>query len=124
MRSAVTPAFTSSKLKRIFVLVEKCAEQFITYLEKQEGKIELEVKDIFTRYAADVIGYNAFGIACDSFANKENQFYMMVKKMTSFTKIQVLKLFGYLLIPTLMLVRNPIRNTYFRTNHKFLANES
>ncbi|KAF2899423.1 hypothetical protein ILUMI_06752 [Ignelater luminosus] len=104
MKSVLTPAFTSSKLKKMVVLVEQCAEQFVTYLEKQEGVIEVEIKDVFSRYTADVIGSNAFGIACDSFADRENLFYLMVKKMTSFTKIQTLKLFGFLLIPTLMLL--------------------
>ena len=33
MRSALTPAFTSSKMKTIFVLVNDCCQQLVNFLE-------------------------------------------------------------------------------------------
>ncbi|KAF2898585.1 hypothetical protein ILUMI_07590 [Ignelater luminosus] len=102
MRSTLSPTFTSSKMRSMFVLMEQCAEQFVKYFEKQKGPVELELKDSFTRYANDVIGTAAFGITCDSLADKENQFYMMGKELTTFTFLQNLKFFGFSISPALM----------------------
>nr|CAD7395187.1 unnamed protein product [Timema cristinae] len=42
---------------------------------KGGGTLGLEMKDLFTRYANDVIATTAFGIQCDSLKDNSNQFY-------------------------------------------------
>ncbi|KAJ9573564.1 hypothetical protein L9F63_009049 [Diploptera punctata] len=93
MRSTLSPAFTSSKMKNMFVLVSECGVQLSDFLHQclndntmkiQDCKIE---KDLFTRYANDVIATTALGIGCDSLKNPQNEFYITGKKMTSFLQI-------------------------------------
>jgi cytochrome P450 family 9 len=47
MRSTLSPVFTSSKMKTMFVLVSECSEQLIDFLERsyqqpQEGGYKIE----------------------------------------------------------------------------------
>ncbi|CAH1099422.1 unnamed protein product [Psylliodes chrysocephalus] len=85
MRPILSPSFTSSKMRSMFVLISECAQNFSHYyLKKDEQIIEVELKDSFTRFTNDVIATAAFGIKTDSLENKENQFYVMGKALTSF----------------------------------------
>ncbi|XP_050293218.1 cytochrome P450 9e2-like isoform X3 [Anthonomus grandis grandis] len=87
MRRLLSPTFTSSKIKSIYLTIEEAARNFVTYFkEKQEeGIIELEVKDLFTRFTNDIIATTAFGIQVDSLRESNNTFYLMGKKMTDVT---------------------------------------
>lgn len=57
MRSTLSPAFTGSKMRQMFELVSECADDVVEHFAKQssEGKINVEMKDFFSRYANDVI---------------------------------------------------------------------
>ncbi|PSN49030.1 hypothetical protein C0J52_09647 [Blattella germanica] len=81
MRAILSPAFTSSKMKTMFVLVDECGKQLVNFLEKcysgytpekpckiekEGGKLVVELKDLFTRYTNDVIATSAFGVGVDS----------------------------------------------------------
>lgn len=50
-RTTLSPAFTSSKMKMMFELMNDCAEKFATYMLEQSknGNADVELKDIFTR---------------------------------------------------------------------------
>ena len=69
------------------------------------NRLEVEMKDLFTRYTNDVIYTSAFGIGCDSLKDPKNEFYTLGKKITNIGAIQKLKIMGYLLSPNLMKVR-------------------
>jgi len=70
-----------------------------------EGNIlAVEMKDLFTRYANDVIATSAFGIGCDSLNNPKNEFYEMGRDITNFRGIRALIFFGYMMSPKLMKV--------------------
>jgi hypothetical protein len=68
----------------------------------------VEMKDLFTRYANDVIATSAFGIACDSLNNPKNEFYEMGRDVTNFGGVRALIFFGYMLSPKLMKVRTSV----------------
>ncbi|XP_053974933.1 cytochrome P450 9e2-like, partial [Hylaeus volcanicus] len=53
-----------------------------------EGKRNLELKDVFTRYTNDVIATCAFGVEVDSLADRDNAFYLNGKKATNFDGLQ------------------------------------
>ncbi|CAG2063216.1 unnamed protein product, partial [Timema podura] len=98
-----------SKMKNMFLLVDECGNQLSQYLhdvQKKEGggSLELEMKDLFTRYANDVIATAAFGIQCDSLKDKSNQFYEMGKEATIPSAARSLTFLGYLCAPKLMIV--------------------
>ncbi|KAF2894284.1 hypothetical protein ILUMI_11889 [Ignelater luminosus] len=105
MRATLSPSFTGSKMKMMFGLMTDCAKQFVKYFKDQnENTIELEMKDVFTRFTNDVIASTAFGISCDSLRDRENEFYLMGKKATSFGEniLENLKLICIFLFPRLM----------------------
>nr|XP_014086784.1 probable cytochrome P450 9f2 [Bactrocera oleae] len=89
MRSTLSPAFTGSRLRQMFELINQVAEDSAKYLQQLQSEgdgegVELELKDYATRFATDVIASTAFGLQVNSFENKENQFYMLGKKATTF----------------------------------------
>jgi cytochrome P450 family 9 len=103
MRSTLSPAFTSSKMKYMFELITKNGEQFAQHFLKQnKDLIKIEMKDTFTRFTNDVIASTAFGVECDSLGQPENEFYMMGRVTTDLTGIWTnIKLMGYFLMPRL-----------------------
>ncbi|KAF5296484.1 hypothetical protein FQR65_LT01473 [Abscondita terminalis] len=83
MRSILSPSFTSSKMKMMFNLMMKTTNNFVSFFEEEfKGKrcVEMEWKDVFMRFANDVIASIAFGYSCDSLRDRENQFYVTAKK--------------------------------------------
>lgn len=101
MRATLSPAFTGSKMRQMFDLVSDCGYDMTDYFKDQvaTGKQQdHEMKELFSRYANDVIASAAFGIKVNSFKNKENEFFTTGKRlnnMTSFTafvKIMIIRL--------------------------------
>ncbi|KAF5291528.1 hypothetical protein FQR65_LT01841 [Abscondita terminalis] len=91
MRAALSPSFTSSKMKMMFSLMSDCAEELIQHFRKLNQKLaEVEIKDIFTRFTNDVIATTAFGLKCNSLEEKNNKFYMMGKITTKFSVLNLL----------------------------------
>ncbi|KAF2888000.1 hypothetical protein ILUMI_18173, partial [Ignelater luminosus] len=102
LRTTVSPFFTSSKLKMMFGLMQKCAEQCVEHYKKQGGFVTIEAKDMVSRYTADVIGTTIFGVTCNSYDEPENEFRMMTKQAADFTGLKASKFLGYSLIPRIM----------------------
>lgn len=125
MRATLSPSFTGSKMRTMFVLLSECCQQFVAYLAKNESEIgdETDMKDVFTRFANDAIASVAFGLKCDSLVDRENEFYMMGKALNAGFGLKVLgrliMIFGF---PTLAKVkgiiskiaRDTIQNIYFQ----------
>nr|AZR39446.1 cytochrome P450 [Agasicles hygrophila] len=85
MRSALSPSFTGSKMKGIFLLMDEYSRNFINFfLNKDEDLIEIDMKDVSSRYCNDIIASTAFGTAVDSFINPDNEFFLSGKKLTDF----------------------------------------
>ncbi|XP_063917119.1 cytochrome P450 9e2-like [Zophobas morio] len=101
MRSTLSPAFTSNKMKYMFYLISQSGQQFVEHFLKQKKElITLEMKDTFTRFTNDVIANVAFGIECDSLGQPQNQFFLMGQETTDFKGFyKNTILFAYLLIP-------------------------
>ncbi|XP_066602048.1 uncharacterized protein [Prorops nasuta] len=114
-RNLLSPAFTSSKMRTMFKLMNNCAEDFAKFLKeraeeemqvKKSSKGEaagllLDTKDCFTRYTNDVIATCAFGIGMNSMRNPRNEFYMTGKDVTNFEGVRTLKFFLLRLMPGL-----------------------
>ncbi|KAF5271170.1 hypothetical protein FQR65_LT17685 [Abscondita terminalis] len=91
MRAALSPSFTSSKMKMMFSLMSDCAEELTQHFRKLNQKLaEVEIKDIFTRFTNDVIATTAFGLKCNSLEEKNNKFYMMGKITPKFSVFNLL----------------------------------
>ncbi|XP_055529188.1 probable cytochrome P450 9f2 [Wyeomyia smithii] len=92
MRATLSPAFTGSKMRQMFQLMEECIQAMITHLEanlKQKGSMEVEVKDILSRLAMDVIASCAFGLKVNCFEDRENAFLQHARKMLLFGRPKV-----------------------------------
>ncbi|XP_061390038.1 probable cytochrome P450 9f2 [Musca vetustissima] len=100
MRSTLSPAFTGSKMRSMFQLMNEVAQHTLAHVKKQptvftEQGLELEVKDFITRFTNDIIASTAFGLQVDSYKDMDNEFYKMGKKVTTFTFVQNLKFVMY-----------------------------
>ncbi|XP_053689443.1 cytochrome P450 9e2-like [Sabethes cyaneus] len=107
MRSTLSPAFTGSKMRQMFNLVVECSENTAQYFLKEAHSkvagLEYEMKNVFTRFANDVIASCAFGIKVDSLENQSNDFYVNGKKMVDFNRISIMvRLIGHRLMPGVM----------------------
>lgn len=106
MRATLSPAFTGSKMRLMFDLVTDCGYQMAEYFKKEAaaGKLQdHEMKELFSRYANDVIASAAFGFTVNSFENKENEFFTTGKKLLNFTSIgSVVKMILTRLFPWVM----------------------
>ncbi|KAF2903665.1 hypothetical protein ILUMI_02506 [Ignelater luminosus] len=105
MRTVLSPAFTSSKMKGMFHLMTECAQKVVDHFESQKlDVITLDMRDALTRLTNDVIASCAFGFKCNSFTHQNNEFYVMGNEAFDFSGIKGLKLFGSSISPALMKV--------------------
>ncbi|KAJ4428844.1 hypothetical protein ANN_25837 [Periplaneta americana] len=132
MRATLSPAFTSSKMKTMFVLVSECCQQFVQYLEENSQhpdhdgyKIEqdgdtliLELKDFYTRYANDVIATTAFGIGVDSLKQPTNEFYMLGQDITYLGGLRVFKWIFFVMMPKFAQRQCSDRKTFVRLHYR------
>ncbi|XP_046678174.1 probable cytochrome P450 6a13 [Homalodisca vitripennis] len=103
MRMLLTPAFTSGKMKSIFVLMEKCSKQLNIYLHEAVGKNPVvEVTNVFARFTMDVIATSAFGVETDSINNENCQFFTTVGSLLKTTKARFFRRFLVNFFPTLV----------------------
>lgn len=105
MRGTLSPAFTGSKMRAMFVLMAECAENFAKHFyDKTTDSIinDVELKDILTKYTNDVIASAAFGIKCDSLADDNNIFYKMGRSLTQMGTWIFIKFGLYTALPSLM----------------------
>lgn len=94
MRSTLSPAFTGSKMRQMFQLMNQVAKEAVDCLKSDQlsqQETDLDMKDYCTRFTNDVIASTAFGLQVNSFKERENTFYMMGKKMTTFNFWQNIK---------------------------------
>jgi cytochrome P450 family 9 len=118
MRSTLSPAFTSSKMKMIFTLISETSKQLTVHLENclREQKaaaedkpmadsadtLSLDLKDLFTKFTNDVIATAAFGIQCNTLQTPDNEFYRMGKQFMKFSILRLIVFIGYTMIPKVM----------------------
>ncbi|CAH1645260.1 unnamed protein product [Spodoptera littoralis] len=98
MRSTLSPAFTSSKMRLMVPFMVEVGEQMMHSLHRlikqsKDGSVDLECKDLTGRYANDVIASCAFGLKVDSHNDKNNSFYELGKEMSSINFRQTLAIF-------------------------------
>lgn len=106
MRTTLSPSFTGSKMRAMLTLVTKCSGQFVDQLliesTNEETDDVYEMKDTFSRYAADTIASCAFGLEVNSLADKNNDFFATGASLTEATLLFMLKFVGFSTMPRLM----------------------
>nr|QZP43536.1 cytochrome P450 monooxygenase CYP9A197 [Ephestia elutella] len=107
MRSTLSPAFTSSKMRLMLPFMVEVGNQMALCIKGQikesgVGYTDLEGKDLMTRYANDVIASCAFGLKVNSHAEQDNEFYTQGRQASTFNFKQILKFFAFNVAPKLM----------------------
>jgi len=91
MRSTLSPAFTGSKMRLMFELIDECSEQVAKYFIKrnasEEGTRIVDMKDLFSRFTNDVVATCAFGIKVDSQEHRDNEFFKMGNEVMNGPKL-------------------------------------
>ncbi|KAK5641507.1 hypothetical protein RI129_010054 [Pyrocoelia pectoralis] len=77
LRATLSPAFTSSKLKSLFYLIDNCAQSFTEHLLESNEFVKLEMKEAFARLTNDIIASTALGATCNSLKNPDNDIFKM-----------------------------------------------
>ncbi|EDS34502.1 cytochrome P450 9b2 [Culex quinquefasciatus] len=110
MRATLSPAFTGSKMRQMFTLIAECGQSMVQFYQdktRSEGPQVVETKELFSRFANDVIATAAFGLKVDSFKEQDNEFYTLGKSVSQPTGVvAALKMLGYTLAPRLMVKMN------------------
>ncbi|XP_014476492.1 PREDICTED: cytochrome P450 9e2-like isoform X2 [Dinoponera quadriceps] len=102
VRTMLSPAFTSSKMKIMFKLMSDYATDFGDFIAQlPPDQNVIETKDIFTRYTNDVIATCAFGVSVDSMRDPKNRFYAYGKEATNFNLVTFLKMTLFRIMPWL-----------------------
>ncbi|XP_044758511.1 cytochrome P450 9e2-like [Coccinella septempunctata] len=92
VRSTLSPAFTSSKMKAMFVLISEASKKFVEHFEAlDKDLVEVEMKETYSKFTNDVIATCAFGISCDTLENPDNEFFAMGKAVTRSSLLRMMR---------------------------------
>nr|WCC58053.1 cytochrome P450 [Pharsalia antennata] len=83
LRSKVTPAFTSSKLKAMCPIIKKIGLELDQYIKTNQG--ELEAKKLATKYSTEVISRTAFGLNGNCFDGDGSRIQKVGESMFEFS---------------------------------------
>jgi cytochrome P450 family 9 len=106
MRATLSPVFTGSKMRNMFGLISKCGENMVSTFKleaKEKGPQVHEMKNLFKRFATDVVATSAFGIEVNSFKDRDNLVYKLATTIGDFSSPKMgLKILGFFIAPWLM----------------------
>uniref|UniRef100_A0AC34QXN3 Cytochrome P450 n=1 Tax=Panagrolaimus sp. JU765 TaxID=591449 RepID=A0AC34QXN3_9BILA len=96
IRSVVSPAFTTSKMKLMFPNIFERSQVLTNVLENKCQNDEIiDVYEEFQALTMDVIGRSAFGVDADSLNNRNDVFYFQCRKF--FNELNFEKSLGFFL---------------------------
>lgn len=77
LRSKLSPAFTSGKLKQMFSQIETCGQDMVINIfdELKKNPNEIDIRDILGKYSIGVIGSCAFGLKLDVASDDNSLFF-------------------------------------------------
>ncbi|XP_018596411.2 cytochrome P450 3A30-like [Scleropages formosus] len=94
IRTALSPSFTSGRLKEMFPLMKKHCNTLVKSLQRKAERDEaVEMKESFGAYSMDVVTSTAFSVDIDSLNNPKEPFVTNIKKMLKLTFFSPLILF-------------------------------
>lgn len=101
-RAEITPAFTTSRLKALYPLIEDVQGRMIAYIEQQIKKEEpLEARELCAKFTTDVVSNAIFGIDAQSFTKENAEIREMGRKLMTPNTWFLIKMFLVAAIPAL-----------------------
>nr|CAD7403843.1 unnamed protein product [Timema cristinae] len=103
LRVKMTPTFTSGKMKKMFYLVDECAQMLTEIIEQQsvEGKPIL-VKETMARFTTDVISSCAFGVKSNAMTDPNSEFRKILRKIFELDVLCSIKLALAFFVPSIV----------------------
>lgn len=102
-RTKLTPAFTSNRIKEMFDAIIECGNSLHNHINKfAESSETVEIRDVCSRYLANVIASVAFGIDVDCIKNPNDKFMHYGRKIFEPTLKNQIRLYMKFLNPTLV----------------------
>lgn len=85
----------------MFSLIVECAQQLVDYFD-DDKLISLEIKEVFSKVTNDIIATTAFGVACNSLKNPNNEMLLIGTNATMFSGfLMKIKFFAASVTPVL-----------------------
>lgn len=104
IRSVLSPSFTSGRMKGMFPLVEKKADDLIKHIHKIfKTTSTLPLKKTFGLYTLEVISSCAFGMETNSLEGGDSIFNQKVDALFKIQKKRLIKVMFFILMPKLLL---------------------
>ncbi|KAG7491982.1 hypothetical protein MATL_G00009470 [Megalops atlanticus] len=86
IRSALSPSFTSGRLKEMFPIMKQHSDNLVKSLQRKADSGEaVELKEFFGAYSMDVVTSTSFSVDIDSLNNPKDPFVTNIKKMLKFS---------------------------------------
>ncbi|EDO64391.1 AGAP009363-PA, partial [Anopheles gambiae str. PEST] len=102
-RSGLSPAFTGSKIRNMFVLLSKSAGDAMKRLVVfARGKpFAMELRDLYSKLGNDAMTSISFGVDVDSLTDPDNEFFLKGKRLAQIDGLPGLKLLMTTILPGL-----------------------
>ncbi|XP_053675594.1 cytochrome P450 9e2-like [Anopheles nili] len=100
-RSGLSPAFTGSKMRSMFVLLSKSASDAMQRLNAHYGgkNFTMELRDLYSRLGNDLMTSISFGVEVDSLTDRDNEFFVQGKRLAKVDGIPGLKFLLSAILP-------------------------
>ncbi|XP_045585081.1 cytochrome P450 6j1 [Procambarus clarkii] len=99
VRSVVSPAFTATKTRRLYPLLQCRAQDFLRVATLTATHGPVEVRQLCGRYTMDTIASCAFGIECDALTREAAAFPIMAAKIFQLSPTRALKMLTLAMAP-------------------------
>nr|CAD7603115.1 unnamed protein product [Timema genevievae] len=103
LRVKMTPTFTSGKMKKMYYLVDECAQKLTEIIEQESVKGKpILVKETMARFSTDVIASCAFGVKSNAMTDPNSEFRKILRKIFELDLLCSIKLALAFFVPSIV----------------------
>lgn len=104
MRSKLSPAFTSGKLKVMYDQIKECGDNLMNNIHENllQNNSEMEVRDVLGKYSTNVIGTCAFGLKLNAVSDDNSLFRKYGKSLFKPSLRVLFRELSLMISPTLL----------------------
>ncbi|XP_068083899.1 cytochrome P450 6k1 [Anabrus simplex] len=113
VRAKLSPAFSSGKMKRMFLLVEEQAAQLDHYFDDAaDTGNPVNIKDVLAKFTTDVVSSVGFGIKTNALINPDDDFRRFLSKTFLYSPLGAIKVLAMFAgVPFLRLINATVLGT-------------